>query len=238
MMTEVFDLTTLIFLVLAVVIFLKLRSVLGSRTGHERPPYDPYSPREPANDDKVVTLPGPRKAGEGRETQPAPAPVSARNWGNLAPAGSPLAENLTAIASADPDFAPDQFLEGARMAYEMIVTAFADGDRKQLKTLLGPAVYEGFAAAIADRETRGQKVTSTFIGIDDATIVDAGLKGTDARVTVKFRSELISATLDRDGKVVDGDAKKVREVTDIWTFERDTSSRDPNWRLVATEAAN
>jgi predicted lipid-binding transport protein (Tim44 family) len=237
-MNNVFDLTTIFFLVLAVVIFLKLRSVLGRRTGQERPPYDPYSPREAANDDKVVTLPGVRKSGSRAATAAAEAPELPESWGDLAPAGSPLAEGLSAIAAADPAFDPEKFLDGARMAYEMIVTAFAEGNSRQLRSLLNTTVYDGFAAAIADREARGETVSSTFIGIDDATIVEAGQKGTDTRVTVKFRSSLISVTRDSDGEVIDGDEKKVREVTDIWTFERSTRSRDPNWKLVATEAAN
>lgn len=241
------DLTTIVFLVLAVVIFLKLRNVLGRRTGEERPPYDPYSPREAANDDKVVSLPDVRKSGQdgaaksGRRGGAATAEAedaAPRSWGAIAPEGSPLAKGLTAIAEADPAFEPENFLEGARMAYEMIVTAFAEGDRKQLKTLLNASVYDGFAAAIAEREARGETVSSNFVGIDDATIVEADLRGGDARVTVKFRSSLISATRDSDGDIIDGDDKKVREVTDIWTFERSTRSRDPNWKLVATEAAN
>lgn len=234
-----FDLTTIIFMAIAVVILLKLWRVLGQRTGDERPPYDPYSPGNAANDDKVVTLPGVRKA----DNQSAYDPDLAENgenpdWGAIAPEGSPLADGLTAILSRDPNFDPEQFLDGAGIAYEMIVTAFAQGDRDQLKNLLIPAVYDGFSTVITERETRGETVSSTFIGIDDANIVEAAVKGSMARLTIKFRSKLISATLDGAGEVTEGDPKKIREVTDIWTFERDLNSRDPNWRLAATEAAN
>ncbi|VAW10981.1 Tim44-like domain protein [hydrothermal vent metagenome] len=238
-MSDVFDLTTIIFLAIAVVFILRLWRALGQRTGEERPPYDPYSPGDAANDDKVVTLPGVRKS----EAPSAYSPVlvdegAGPDWGKIAPQGSPLAEGLTAILNRDPSFDPEQFLEGAGVAYEMIVTAFADGDRSQLKSLLIPAVYDGFSSVIAEREARDETVAATFVGIDDATIVEAGVKGSSARITVKFRSKLISATLDGNGKVTEGDSKKVREVTDIWTFERNLGSRDPNWRLAATEAAN
>ncbi len=234
-----FDVTTILFLVLAVVIFLRLRSVLGRRTGHERPPFDPYASRERENgagapataDDNVIQLPG-QTAPQGSG---APA-ASAATLDKVAPEGSALNDALRQILSADRSFDPQGFLQGARAAYEMIVTAFAAGDRKTLKNLLSRDVYEGFVAAISDRESRGETIESTFVGIDKADIVEAALKGSTAQVTVRFRSELISATRDRDGAIVDGDPNAVSDVTDIWTFARDTTSRDPNWRLVATES--
>jgi predicted lipid-binding transport protein (Tim44 family) len=232
------DITTIIFLVLAVVIFFRLRSVLGRRTGNERPPFDPYSAPErdngaggPAQDDNVIPLPG-QAAPQGG---PSPAPASA-TLDKVAPEGSALNQALRQILSVDRSFEPQGFLQGARAAYEMIVTAFANGDRKTLKNLLSKEVYDGFVAAISDRESRGETIESTFVGIEKADIVEAALKGTTAQVTVKFRSELISATRDRNGAIVDGDPNAVSEVTDIWTFARDTTSRDPNWRLVATES--
>ncbi|WP_186387829.1 MULTISPECIES: Tim44/TimA family putative adaptor protein [unclassified Stappia] len=232
------DITTIIFLILAVVIFFRLRSVLGRRTGNERPPFDPYSAPErdngaggPVQDDNVIPLPG-QTAPQGG---PSPAPASA-TLDKVAPEGSALNQALRQILSADRSFEPQGFLQGARAAYEMIVTAFANGDRKTLKNLLSRDVYEGFVAAISDRESRGETIESTFVGIDKADIVEAALKGSIAQVTVKFRSELISATRDRNGAIVDGDPNAVSDVTDIWTFARDTNSRDPNWRLVATES--
>lgn len=122
------------------------------------------------------------------------------------------------------------------MAYEMIVMSFADGDRKTLKSLLSREVFDGFVAAIADRESRGEKVQSSFVGINKAEIIGAEMKGTESHVTVRIISELISATLDKDGVVIDGDKESVAEVKDVWTFARDTRSKDPNWKLVATEA--
>lgn len=238
-MTETFDIYTLLFLVLAVVIFLRLRSVLGRRTGNERPPYDPYSRPEPkrkAGQDTVVAMPHGR-APSARGSVPAAAEVEARVR-DYAPKDSPLARGLTAIAKADPNFVPEDFLTGAKTAYEMIVMAFADGDKRLLKQLLSTEVYEGFVEAIDERAKRSETVETSFVGIDKADIIEADLKNKTAQVTVKFVSSLITATRDASGDVIEGDPKKVREVTDIWTFARDVTSRDPNWKLIATEAAN
>lgn len=230
-----FDIYTIIFLALAVFIFLRLRSVLGQRTGRERPPYDPYSARDAhaASGDKVVTLPT-------RSAEPVPDSAGTSEpvdrWKGIAEAGTPIATGLDAIARADDSFAADQFIAGARMAYEMIVGAFAAGDRKALKSLLSKEVYEGFEAAIRDRETRGETVESQFVSLDHADIDAAELRGNVAHITVRFASQLITATRDKDGNVVDGNPDKVIEVTDVWTFARDANSRDPNWKLVATEA--
>ncbi len=235
-----FDIYTLLFLILAVVIFLRLRNVLGRRTGQERPPYDPYeasdSKANGAKDQKqdtVVPLPRPRGAPE-----PGPMAGAEERLKGFAPKGSPLAKGLLAVVKSDPSFDPKEFLEGAKAAYEMIVMAFAGGDKKTLRNLLGKDVYDGFTGAIDERKERGESVESSFVGIDKADILEADVKRKAAQVTVKFVSELITATLDKKGKVIDGNPKKVREVTDIWTFSRDISSRDPNWKLVATEAAN
>jgi predicted lipid-binding transport protein (Tim44 family) len=240
-MSEAFDIYTLLFLVLAVVIFIRLRSVLGRRTGSERPPYDPYTradAKQGTPDGTVVALP------RGRTGQPAnePAGPSAEDieerLERYAKKDSPLSKALTALIKADPSFDPAQFLDGAKAAYEMVVGAFAEGDVKTLELLLGEDVLEGFTRAIAEREQRGETLTSTLVGIDKADIIEAEIKDRQAFVTVKFVSELISVTRDADGEVVEGDPKKVREVTDIWTFAREVASRNPNWKLVATEAAN
>jgi predicted lipid-binding transport protein (Tim44 family) len=137
---------------------------------------------------------------------------------------------------SDSGFRPRDFLNGARMAYEMIVMAFADGDRKTLKNLLSKEVYEGFDAAISEREKRGEVVKSTFVGIDKADIVQVVMKDSEAQVTVRIVSQLISATFDKAGALIEGDQETVAEVTDIWTFARDIRSRDPNWKLIATES--
>ncbi len=225
------DFITLFFLVAAVLIFLQLRSVLGRRTGNEKPPIDPYSPRDaaktPVEDNKVVTLP---RRGDADEENPF-AEIDA-----MAPAGSALNDSLRELTKSDPSFRPKEFLNGARMAYEMIVMAFADGDRKSLKNLLSKEVYEGFDAAISERESRGEVVKSTFVGIEKIDITHASIRSSEEQITLRIVSQLISATYDKDGKVIDGDAESVSEVDDIWTFSRDIRSRDPNWKLIATES--
>ena len=244
-----FDIYTIIFLALAVFIFIRLRSVLGQRTGRERPPYDPYSRRDPAKapagpSDKVVNFPGaaePANLPEPVEPVDAAAepdePAPAR-WAGVAEVGSAVANGLDAIAAQEHGFNVQHFLSGARAAYEMIVVAFANGDRSTLKELLAREVFDGFSTAIAEREQRGEKMETQFVGIEKADITEAGVKGRTAQITVRFLSQLISATRDRNGQVIDGDAELVIDVTDVWTFSRDLGARDPNWKLVATEAAS
>ena len=233
-----FDIYTIIFLALAVFIFFRLRSVLGQRTGRERPPYDPYSARDavrsPAND-KIVTLPQrPAEPAVSRPTEPAPPPAD--RWKDVAESGSSVAAGLDAIAAADPSFDAKHFITGARAAYEMIVTAFAEGDRRQLRGLLSREVYDGFDAAIGERENRAETAETRFVSIDGSTITAADLRARTAQLTVRFVSKLISVTRGRAGNVIDGNAEKVTDVTDVWTFAREVSSRDPNWKVVATEA--
>ena len=231
---HVFDIYTIIFLALAVFIFLRLRSVLGQRTGRERPPYDPYS-RDAARPapEKVITLPNraPEAAAKPAESAAAPG----ERWKGVAESGTPVANGLDAIAAVDPEFDAKRFITGARAAYEMIVTAFAEGDRRTLKNLLSRDVYEGFEAAITEREKAGHKAETRFVSIDSADITHAELKNRSAQVTVKFVSQLVSVTRDKSGNVVEGNPDRVTDVTDVWTFARDISSRDPNWKLVATE---
>jgi predicted lipid-binding transport protein (Tim44 family) len=238
-MSDVFDIYTIIFLALAVFIFLRLRSVLGQRTGRERPPYDPYAARDavrsPAADNKVVTLPG--RPVEPPPPRPAEAtPPSSERWKGVAESGTPLAAGLDAIAAADTAFDVQHFLTGARAAYEMIVTTFAEGDRRQLRNLLSREVFDGFDAAITERENRGETAETRFVSVDGATITAAELRARTAQITIRFFSKLVSATHDRSGAVIDGSAEKVTDVTDVWTFARDVSSRDPNWKVIATEA--
>ncbi|MGI9414113.1 MAG: Tim44/TimA family putative adaptor protein [Hyphomicrobiales bacterium] len=241
-MNEAFNPFNLVILAVAIIIFWRLRGMLGRRTGHERKPYDPFGGAEQADqasdsntNGNVVTLPGrnqeqPADLDDGDDRTPV--------WEGVAEQGTPLAATLEKIVESDREFHPQRFLDGAKVAYEMIVMAFASGDRKALKSLLSRDVFEGFDGAIDERESRGDVVESSFVGIDKAAIIDASLKAKTANVTVKFISQIISSTHDKEGRVIDGDPKKVREVTDIWTFVRDVSSRDPNWKLVATEAAN
>jgi predicted lipid-binding transport protein (Tim44 family) len=179
-------------------------------------------------------IPLPSRASEA--APPAATPREFR-WTGLAEEGSELAAGFDAIAAADRTFDPKSFTGGAKAAYEMIVNAFNEGDRKTLKNLLSREVYDSFAQAIAERESRGETVQSNFVSLDKADIAAATMKGRTAHVTVRFVSQMISAVKDRAGEVIDGSLDKITEVTDLWTFARDTTSGDPNWRLVATEDA-
>ena len=234
-----FDIYTIIFLALAVFIFLRLRSVLGQRTGRERPPYDPYATREPVRSpvtDKVVALaPRPAEPATARPVEVAATPPADR-WKDVAESGSNVAAGLDAIAAAEPNFDIKHFITGARAAYEMIVTTFAEGDRRQLRNLLSREVFDGFDAAITERENRGETAETRFVSVDGSTITAAELRKSTAQITVRFVSKLVSSTRDRNGTVIDGNAEKVTDVTDVWTFARDVTSRDPNWKVVATEA--
>ncbi len=229
-----FDLFTLFSFAAAVFVFWKLRSVLGTRNGSERPPYDPYAKTDNADAnqeaDNVVTLPGAKRnatEGEKSSNEQAIDAISGKS--------KSLKQGLTAIWSRDPAFEPNQFLDGAKMAYEMIVTGFADGDKRALKGLLSKEVYENFETVINDRSGRGEKVQASFVGIEKADIKAAGLSKDDAQITVKFVSQMISATLDENDEVVEGDLQEVAEIIDVWTFARPVKSRDPNWKLVATD---
>lgn len=228
------DPTTIILVAVAVLIFLKLRSVLGQRTGREPPPYDPYSAPDAlrnAPGDKVIPLPQ-------RASEPATAESteSPDRHAGFATRGSPVAKGLDAIGAADKSFDVKQFIAGARAAYEMIVTAYAVGDRRTLKNLLAREVYDGFETVIRERETRGETVETRFISIDSTELTNAELRGKMAQLTLRFVSQLVSATRDRNGSVIDGSPDTVTSVTDVWTFAREVTSRDPNWNLVATEA--
>ncbi|WP_108660876.1 Tim44/TimA family putative adaptor protein [Acuticoccus kandeliae] len=239
-MSDFFDIYNLMILALAVGIFLRLRSVLGRRTGNERQSYDPYtakSGQERGRDaarDNVVTLP--RQPSAEAPAGSGAADVDARLT-PVAKKGTPLYDQLLPLVTADPTFEPKRFLEGASMAYEMIVTAFATGDRAMLRPLLSPEVFDGFDAAITEREQAGQTMSTTLIGIEKIAISDASLRNDSARVTVRIESEMISATYNKAGELVDGDPNKVVDVVDVWTFERKVTEKDPNWALVATESA-
>lgn len=241
-----FDIYTIIFLALAVFIFIRLRSVLGQRTGRERPPYDPYARRDPAKapagtdarSDKVVSFPERQgEPGAGASTAAEPEEPATPRWSGVAEVGSAVANGLDAIATQEPGFDVQHFLSGARSAYEMIVLAFANGDRRALKDLLAKDVFDGFATAITERETRGEVMETRFVSIDKSDIIDAQVKARSAQITVRFVSQLISVTRSAGGEVTEGDPETVADVTDVWTFSRDLGARDPNWKLVATEAA-
>ncbi len=235
-MNQAFDPFNLLLLAIAVVVFFKLRSVLGTRTGREKtidfPPLERKKPASANGGDNVIPIPGaedePRR---GLPPEKAP-PV----WEGVAKEGEPLALVLEQIREKEPAFTVSHFLEGAGAAYEIIVTAFAAGDKKALRPLLTREVFQGFSSAIDERRARGETLNLTFVGLDDARIVKGEMKGKKALLTVKFVSEVITSLVNGKGEIIEGDPERITRVTDIWTFERPVPSRDPNWKLAATEA--
>ena len=233
------DIYTIIFLALAVFIFLRLRSVLGQRTGSERPPYDRAAPnvvQRTQDNNNVVPMPG--AVIDQAPLAPSADVAPADRWKGVAEPGTPLAAGLDAIVAQDSSFDPRHFISGARSAYEMIVLAFANGDRRALKDLLSSEVFESFESVIKDREKREQKTETRFVSIDKAELVSADARDRSAQLTVRFVSQMITVTRDKAGAIVDGSADTVADITDVWTFARDITSRDPNWKLVGTGSAS
>jgi len=210
----------ILFAMVAAFLILRLRSVLGRRTGHERRPDAFLRRAEPQAGDKVVPL-GNRATGvPGPLVTPTPADA--------------VAAGLERVRAADPGFDPTQFLEGARAAFEMIVEAFAAGDKAQLRPLLSDEVYKPFATAIDERTAAAETFETRIVQIKSIDLVEAGLAGRTARITVKFVSDQINVLRAHDGSIVDGDPDRPIEKTDFWSFARDTRAADPNWVLVTT----
>jgi predicted lipid-binding transport protein (Tim44 family) len=214
----------------AIFLVLRLRSVLGRRTGNERPPtQDPFAPPAPTaearrDNGNVVQMP-----------RPSSEPSSPRSTGQgrIAPAA---ASGIEAIRNADRSFDPQGFSGGARAAFEMIVGAFAKGDLASLRPLLDDATYGSFEAAVKDRQAQGRALETSLIGFDSTELVRAELRGSVAHVTMRFVTEQINVTRGPDGLVVEGNPNTVERVTDLWTFARDTRSDNPNWLLVGTDS--
>ena len=203
--------TIIIVLALGMLTFLVLQRARRGRTGHETPSQ--------------------------RIGKPVQANVPLDPYGGMAVPGSSVAKGLDAIVAADKHFDVRHFITGAKAAYETVVTAFADGDRPTLTNLLAPDVYEGFEAVIRERKDRGETAATRFLSIDATHITAAELHGKTAYITLRFVSQLVSATRDRDGKVIEGDAVNVTNVSDVWIFARNVRSRDLNWKIVATEVS-
>jgi predicted lipid-binding transport protein (Tim44 family) len=206
-----------LFAMVAVFLVLRLRSVLGRRTGTER---RRDLVERAVGAENVVSLPERNKPVEG----------------NGAGAPGSVAAGVAAIRSADPSFDPEQFLVGARSAFEMIVGAFAAGDTGSLRPLLSDEVYERFAEAIRARQEARETLETNLLSIKAADITEAELSGRAALVTVRFASDQVNVTRAANGESVDGDPERVVEKTDFWTFARNTRASDPNWQLVATRS--
>ena len=209
-----------VFAVIAGLLVLRLRSVLGRRTGNERR-RDPFAPPAPGKaPEKVVTLL------PARDRAPPPVP----------PGPVPVASGIAALKAADKSFDEASFLAGARSAFEIIVNAFAKGDTASLQPLLSEQVFASFSEAIRTRAGQHETLETTLLSIKAVEIAAAGVDRGTAHVTVKFVSDQVNVTRAADGSVVEGSPDQVEEKTDLWTFVRPLPSRDPNWTLVATQA--
>ncbi len=233
----------LISFVIAVVAIIMLRRVLGRRTDEDEARIDrkmrAERARQDSANDTVVTLPPRQGAPNAGHSQDGPErdPIEER-VDRFDVKDPEVRDGLIKVGTKDPSFDPEQFMAGAKQAYEMIVTAFAEGNRNMLKDLLSEDVFVGFNAAIDDREARGETIDQSFVGIHQATLKSARIEDREAVITIRFLSQLITATRDKDGEVISGDPDRVLEVTDIWTFARELNSPNPNWFLVATQATN
>lgn len=229
-MGEGFQFIDLIFFAMvAVFLILRLRSVLGRRTGNERPtpgPVPDETVREaPRRDrDNVIDLPTRR-----------PPPHAVPDEG-VETVESPLGIGLSSIQNADPTFTPADFLLGAQAAFEVIVAAFAGGDKATLRPLLNDDVFANFSKAIDARAEAGETAETQLVGTPLAEIAEAEMRGRTAVVTVRFTSEQVNVVRGTDGAVIDGDPNRIAKVVDVWSFARDTRNRDPNWSLVETRS--
>jgi predicted lipid-binding transport protein (Tim44 family) len=212
-----FPVDLVLFGMIAAFLVLRLRSILGRRTGFER---NAQPPLRPAADGPVI---------EARAEPVQPAPTRP-----LPDPASPTGVALASMASQDRSFTPAGFLNGAEKAFRLIVTAFAEADRARLRPLLGEELYAAFDQAIAAREAAGERQHAEVRDIPSATIEAAALHGSHASITVKFVSDQVSYVTGKDGQITTG-TEALTELTDIWTFERDLTSRDPTWKLVAAQ---
>ncbi len=231
-MGDGFPIDIILFAMVAAFIVLRLRSVLGRRTGHERQRPNRFStgPRARPKDKS-----GEKHGAENGADKVVQLPDRSTEAGIQAETVTPLVAALNEIKAADPRFDPDAFVDGARTAFEFIVETFAEGNADKLRPLLSDDVYDNFASAIDAREQAGETLETTIIGIKSMDLLEAGMEDGTAFVSVKFDTEQINVTLNEAGDVVDGDADHITRVVDIWTFGRDTRSSDPNWQLVRTE---
>ena len=213
-----------LFAMVAASIVLRLRGVLGRRPGNGRSRRDAAPSRQGA-EENVIGLPD--RAADA-DASPEPEDVSGEE--------DAVAAGLSAIRHADRRFGAEEFLQGARAAYEMVVAAYAAADDAVLRQLLSDEVHENFAGAIRERVAQGHTLETTLLAIRAAEIVEAGVSDGVAEITVKFVADVINVTREESGTVVAGDPDQAREVTDFWTFARDARSRDPNWKLVETRS--
>jgi predicted lipid-binding transport protein (Tim44 family) len=220
-MNSFVDPLNIVLMIAAVIMFWRLKSVLGARTGLERLPIDFKPPQANA----------PAKPEADAEMSDVTKPPV---WNGLAKEGSELALSLEAITAKYPSFDAAGFMRGAAVAYEMVMEAFAAGNRNELKDLLAPDVLKAFVGIIDERATKGETHAFQLVTVKKSSLENASLSGSKASLGVRFAADVISARKDNDGNLLEGDDKAIREISDFWVFERDMTSRNPNWKLVST----
>ena len=211
----------LVLAAIAVFLILKLRSVLGSREGFEKPPV----PLPPSAANRAQ-----RRGFEVIDGGPD------RDIADHAPDGSEAAHALAAMKLAEPGFSVSDFLQGARGAYEMILMAFEKGELEKVRPFLSDEVFESFDSVVQARREQGLTVEANFLGIRELALHDATFdRGSrEAEVSVRFLGEMTSVVRDAAGNIVEGSAKEIKKMRDVWTFARAMGANDPNWQLVAT----
>ena len=221
----------ILFAMVAAFLVLRLRSVLGRRTGRQDRPRDVSAKRrqESEGEGNVIELADRTDRADGD---------AAEDVASDAESDDPLVAGIARIRLADPNFDVDQFAAGARSAFEMVVHAFATGDSGTLRSLLNEEVAENFQNAITERLKAGETLETTVISIKSTDVIEAEIDDRQAAVTVKFVSEQVNVTRDTEGRVIEGDPNQVTDITDIWTFARNIRARDPNWKLIETRSSN
>ena len=206
---------------IAVFLILRLKSVLGTREGFEKPPLQQQSDAKNVRRDFEVIDGGPD-----------------RDITDHVAEDSDQAQTLSAMKRVEPSFSVSEFVHGARGAYEMIVMGFEKGNLDEIQPFLSEEVFESFVSVVADREDKGLTIEAEFVGVRETTLSDAHFdKDTNqAEITVRFVGELTSVVRDRGGDVIEGSPNTVKRQKDSWSFARVMGSGDPNWLLVATGA--
>jgi len=203
---------------IAVFLILRLKDVLGTRDGFEKPPVSTKVAGRKRSDFEVI------EGGPDRDIT------------DHAEEGSESAKALASMKGAEPSFSVSEFLDGARGAYEMILMAFEKGELEQIQPFLSKDVYETFSDVVEARKKEGISIEANFVGVRELTLSDASFdeKSRVGEVTVKFVGELTSVVRDKDGEVLEGNPNEIKRQKDIWTFGRAMAADNPNWQLVAT----
>ncbi|WP_424943545.1 Tim44/TimA family putative adaptor protein [Aliiroseovarius crassostreae] len=204
---------------IALFLILRLRDVLGTREGFEKPQVTRQDPNRAKRSDFEVIEGGPDSDITDHVAE-----------------GSDAAKALVAMKAQEPSFSVSEFLGGARGAYEMILMGFEAGDLAEIKPFLSDEVYESFAMVVESRREQGLTIEANFVGVRELKLVDAAFDPAtnEGEVTVRFVGELTSVVRDKGGEIIEGNPNEVKRQKDVWTFARTMGSNNPNWQLVAT----